>query len=56
MSNSDMVLGILAACALMLVCIVAAIGPIHQWERANNYPYGKVCNSVFTGWQDTCPR
>jgi hypothetical protein len=25
------------------------------WERAAGYPYGKMCNSFWTGHVDTCP-
>jgi len=28
---------------------------IGQWERAHGYPFGQMCNSVFTGWVNTCP-
>ena len=27
---------------------------INHWEKANAFPYGKMCQSVFTGWQNTC--
>jgi hypothetical protein len=29
---------------------------IHVWERDAGYPYGKMCNSIFTGYVDTCRR
>lgn len=47
-------------CAAILFGIIAigfAIIPtIHEWERANDYPYGKMCNSAFTFYVDTCPK
>jgi hypothetical protein len=27
---------------------------VNAWEKANDYPYGKMCNSIFTGYVDTC--
>jgi hypothetical protein len=42
----------------LLVCTLAvlftAIPHIHAWEKANAYPYGKMCNSIFTAYVDTC--
>jgi len=41
----------------LLVCTVAlfvASVNVNAWEKANAYPYGKMCNSIFTGYVDTC--
>ena len=35
--------------------IVAAVN-MPTWERAHGYPFGQMCNSVFTGYVDTCAR
>lgn len=47
-------------CAVLvfgIVAIMAAMLPhIHAWEKANDYPYGKICNSAFTFYVDTCPK
>lgn len=32
------------------------VSRIHAWEQANGYPFGKMCNSVFTLYVDTCNR
>lgn len=43
--------------ALLLATSVAMIPlgfAVSDWERANGYPYGKMCNSVFTLYVDTC--
>jgi heme/copper-type cytochrome/quinol oxidase subunit 3 len=45
-----------------LIAITWAIGllfaapQIHAWEKANGYPFGHMCNSVFTLYADTCVR
>lgn len=39
-------IGILAALAILAVTIYAmttGIPAIHAWEKANDYPYGKLC-------------
>jgi hypothetical protein len=28
---------------------------LSQWERENGYPFGQMCNSIFTGYANTCP-
>lgn len=42
----------------LIAAFVAGMIPlswrINAWERAHNYPYGKMCNSAFTGWRDQC--
>ena len=43
-------IAILGAFAVMII----AGDKIGQWEQANGYPFGQMCNSVFTGWVDTC--
>lgn len=46
---------ILAATALMSgLLLLTASGAIHKWERDNAYPFGKMCNSIFTLYEDTC--
>lgn len=32
------------------------VGSIHKWEQANDFPYGRMCNSIFTLYEDTCPK
>jgi hypothetical protein len=44
----------LLALILCLAVLVAALPTIHAWERDNDYPFGKMCHSVFTGFVDTC--
>lgn len=34
----------------------AMIPSINKWEREAGYPYGKMCNSVFTGYVNTCKK
>lgn len=36
----------------------AALGypNLSRWEKAHKFPFGQMCNSIFTGWVDTCPR
>lgn len=44
--------------ALVATAVVALthMHDIHAWEKANSYPFGKMCNSVFTLYVDTCKR
>jgi hypothetical protein len=42
---------------LVIVTSLFALSPaISAWERRNGYPYGRMCDSIFTGFEDTCPR
>lgn len=34
--------------------LIPATFAIDKWERQNGYPYGKMCNSIFTLNKDTC--
>lgn len=46
-------------CVVLAVILTAgclAGPPIARWERANGFPFGQMCNSVFTGFVDTCPH
>jgi hypothetical protein len=36
--------------------IIVGLIAIKTWEKANNYPFGFMCKSVFTGYVDTCPK
>lgn len=40
----------------LIVALFATLPAIHRWEREAGYPYGKMCNSVFTLYVDTCPK
>ena len=46
---------LLAAYAIAFALIVG-LPEINAWEKNAGYPYGKMCNSVFTLYQDTCPK
>ncbi len=46
----------IATLAITTVILFSFIPLINQWERDHNYPYGQMCNSIFTGWVDTCPK
>lgn len=47
---------IAVACVLSaLVLLLASTPRIQAWERANGYPYGRMCQSIFTAYVDTCP-
>lgn len=39
----------------MAVILLVAKPIIDKWERQNNYPYGLMCHSIFTGNVNTCP-
>lgn len=34
--------------------ILTATGRIHKWERDNDYPFGHMCYSIFTLYENTC--
>lgn len=54
MSNTTAMLWILVI--VEIVGFVLILSPqVNQWERANGYPYGQMCNSIFTGYINTCP-
>lgn len=39
-----------------IMSLTHGVPAIDAWEKANGYPYGKMCNSIFTGYVDTCPK
>lgn len=39
----------------VLAALIVLTPTATQWEKANGYPFGRMCYSLFTGWQDTCP-
>jgi len=39
-------------CALTTMAVSGTL--ISQWERSHDYPFGQMCNSVFTGYVNTC--
>lgn len=47
----------LVALALILSTAIVAlvnVPRIQAWEKANGYPFGRMCHSIFTGYADTC--
>ena len=44
------------AFVLTILTLFNIAGEINHWERRHSYPYGKMCNSVFSGGVDTCPK
>lgn len=42
---------LVAICVISLTHVVPAA---HAWEKANGYPFGKMCHSVFTMYANTC--
>ena len=50
---------IVLACVIVVLAALsglAMVPAIDRWERQAGYPYGKMCNSIFTGYVDTCRR
>jgi hypothetical protein len=47
---------LLTTLAVTVVVLTTLVPLINGWEHDHNYPYGRMCNSVFTGWSDTCPK
>jgi hypothetical protein len=43
-SELTMVVAASIICATAMLMLVIVIPQIHQWERSNNYPYGKLCD------------
>ena len=57
MSRNIVLCSVLLSLAMVsLVGLSVAVPRINAWEKANAYPYGKMCNSIFTGYADTCRR
>jgi hypothetical protein len=48
----------LTVVSIILIGIIGnVVGPnsfLNQWEKHNVYPFGRMCNSIFTGYVDTC--
>lgn len=44
---------------LLVIAITLSLIPasfeISRWEQHHKFPFGKMCNSIFTLWEDTCP-
>lgn len=49
----ELILAVFTASMLFFILILAPAST--QWEKAHGYPFGRMCNSMFTGWADTCP-
>ncbi len=48
---------ILALAWTAVVAVLLGAQPaINAWERSRGYPYGRMCDSIFTGFEDTCPK
>lgn len=54
--KSPMLIGLaMASCAFVFsLLVLTAIGAIHKWERDNDYPFGHMCYSIFTLYENTC--
>jgi hypothetical protein len=39
-----------------ILTLIYIVPTVNRWEREANYPYGKMCRSVFTAFVDTCKR
>ena len=40
----------------LLAFLLFALPAVNAWERNAGYPYGQMCNSVFTLYVDTCKK
>jgi hypothetical protein len=54
--SGAVVLAMLVSIGILTWAGIMAIIAVHAWEKANNYPLGFMCKSVFTGYVDTCPK
>lgn len=48
------VVGFVAALGSAAILPVYGIKHIDAWGKANGYPYGKMCHSIFTLYKDEC--
>lgn len=46
--------GIMSSMLVLVIVIMLNMHRVHEWEKDVGYPYGKMCNSIFTGFVDTC--
>lgn len=49
-------LSLLATVLLFLLTLVLFRPAVNAWEKAHNFPYGQMCDSIFTNHVNTCPR
>jgi hypothetical protein len=54
-TQEAIVIGALTLFALTFV-LACSIPRIDAWEKAHGYPFGQMCNSIATGYVDTCPH
>jgi hypothetical protein len=47
---------LLSLITISLSGLILGVPRINAWEAANNYPYGHMCDSVFTGFVNTCNK
>lgn len=39
-----------------VICLLVIQPRIARWERANAYPYGRMCDpNIFNAYHSTCP-
>lgn len=55
LDNSRIVI-MLAGIVVFASVLLLSRNHTHEWERNAGYPFGQMCNSIFTGYADTCPR
>jgi hypothetical protein len=44
-----------ALCIGTIIGLLVSSAYINRWEHKHDYPFGRMCNSVFTLWEDACP-
>jgi hypothetical protein len=48
---------IIASLFCISIAGLVSVPAIHQWERENGFPFGRMCEpNFFTFYQDTCPK
>lgn len=56
MLNSKPLIATLSLAVVVASAFLLLSGPqrISQWEKSHDYPFGRMCHSIFTLYENTC--
>lgn len=54
LNSKPLIVSLSLAVIVTSALLVGFSGVVHKWERENGYPFGYMCHSVFTLYENTC--
>lgn len=50
------ILAIITGAFVLIGFGIGMLPTVNDWEKGHHYPYGRMCHSILTLYQDTCKR